>query len=341
MSYNQKFRRTVSVPYRGSERVSYPPSKDGGYMTVHYSGVAHEDVEVDVHVNTTPFDASVVDCNHTVSGLTASVGAMNAAQCLAIAQNADKVSTTIINGFFHTIRTDLSTQRAELEQTIQAKLMLLRQQAESLKKKQENMAEDYARTTARYQKTFEDLNKELSNRIHEIDQPIFKLVSEVDSQSDRMLHTDMVQTAVTMYKESSTLQAQISSANVKRHALEAMSQAQNFLMSKALTERTIQKACIEGGGNDKYFVPVCYMKTESENSRVDQQCVMPDYYLSRNPKLTENLCSKLEDMDIESEGEQAAEQLRSYVQTEIGNNIKGNDIHSTRVRDMINKLLNK
>jgi hypothetical protein len=219
--------------------------------------------------------------------------------------------------------------------------MLLRQQAESLKKKQENMAEDYARTTARYQKTFEDLNKELSNRIHEIDQPIFKLVGEVDSQSDRMLHTDMVQTAVTMYKESSTLQAQISSANVKRHALEAMSQAQNFLMSKALTERTIQKACIEGGGNDKYFVPVCYMKTESENSRVDQQCVMPDYYLSRNPKLTENLCSKLEDMDIESEDEQAAEQLKSYVQTEIGNNIKGNDIHSTRVRDMINKLLNK
>jgi hypothetical protein len=341
MSYNQKFRRTVSVPYRGSVTVSYPASKTGGTTTAYYSGTAHEEVEVDIHVNTVPFDASVADCNNTVGGLTASVGAMNAAQCLAIAQNAEKVSKTIINGFFHTIRTDLSTQKAELEQAIQAKLMLLRQQAESLRKKQENMAEDYARTTARYQKTFEDLNKELSNRIHEIDQPIFKLVSEVDSQSDRMLHTDMVQTAVTMYKESSTLQAQISTATVKRHALEAMNQAQNFLMSKALTERTIQKTTIEGNGQDKYFVPVCYMKTESENKHVEQQCVMPDYYMEKNPRLKENLCNKLEEMELGTDDENSAEQLRSYVQTEIGNNIKGNDIHSTRVRDMINKMLNK
>ena len=82
------------------------------------------------------------------------------------------------------------------------------------------------------------------------------------------------------------------------------------------------------------------MKTESENKQVDQQCVMPDYYLSKNPRLKENLCDKLEDMDLGAEDENTAEQLRSYVQTEIGNNIKGNDIHSTRVRDMINKMLN-
>ena len=228
-----------------------------------------------------------------------------------------------------------------MEQAVQAKLMLLRQQAETLKKKQEKMAEDYARTTARYQKTFEDLNKELANRIHEIDQPVFKFVSEVDSQSDRMLHTDMVQTAVTMYKESSTLQAQITTANVKRHALEAMKQAQNFLVSKAISESTIQEASIDGSGYDQYLMPVCYMKTESENEHVDQQCVMPEYYFLKNPKLKESLCDKLDGMELGEEDEQSLEQVKSYVQTEIGNNITGTDTHSIRVRELINKMLNK
>ena len=121
MSYTRTFSRKVSIYYSGS--VSYPASKTGG--TVPYSGTATETVDVEVHVKTDDFDASVANCNSSVNGLTASVGAMNAAQCLAIHNNAEKVSKTIINGFFHTARTDLSAQSAELVQTVTARLGLL------------------------------------------------------------------------------------------------------------------------------------------------------------------------------------------------------------------------
>ena len=100
MSYSRRFTRRIAVPYSGSKSVSYPASEHGGTKTVYYSGTAYEDVEVDVQVDTSPFDASVANCNDNVNGLTASVGAMNAAQCLAISENADKVSKTIIDGFF-------------------------------------------------------------------------------------------------------------------------------------------------------------------------------------------------------------------------------------------------
>lgn len=341
MSYSRRFNRRVSVPYSGTITVSYPPSQNGGVKTASYSGTAYEDVEVEIHVDTTSFDASVANCNGHVNGLTASVAAMNTAQCVSIAENAEKVSKTLIDGFFHTVRTDLSTQRAELEQTIQARLLLLRQQAATLKEKQKTMAEDYARTTARYQKLFTDLNNELSVRIHQVDQPVFDVVREADTQSDRMLHTDMVQTAVTMSKESSMLQAQIGAATVKHHALESMSQIQGFLSTKAATERTLVQACVENGaGDESYLVPVCFMKTESENRLVNRQCVIPDYYRSRNPKLQEELCDRLEDADFH-DGDSGSEQLKSYFQSEIANNIAGNDSHSQRVRDMINKMLNK
>lgn len=340
MSYSRRFTRRIAVPYSGSKSVSYPASEHGGTKTVYYSGTAYEDVEVDVQVDTSPFDASVANCNDNVNGLTASVGAMNAAQCLAISENADKVSKTIIDGFFHTVRTDLSTQKAELEQVIESRLILLRQQAASLQEKQKTMSDDYARTTARYHKLFDDLNNELSARIHQIDQPVFNLVKEIDTQSDRMLHTDMVQTAITMSKESSLLQARINSATVKHHALEAMGQAQSFLTSKALSERTILDACVDGNGDERYLVPVCYMRTESEGHKAEQLCVMPDYYSSKNPKLKEQLCEKLGNMEFGTMEADYKEQLNSYVQSEIGKNITNNDEHSNRVRDLINKMLN-
>lgn len=341
MSYSRRFRRTVEVPYEKTEIVRYPASQNGGSMPVTVRGTARELVEVDIHVDTSPFDSSVVNCNQHINGLTASVGALNTAQCVAIADNAEKVSKTIIDGFFHTVRTDLSTQKVELEQTIEARLILLRQQAASLKEKQKTMAEDYARTTARYQKLFADLNNELSVRVHQADQPVFDLVKEVDTQSDRMLHTDMVQTAVTMSKESSMLQAQISAATVKHHALESMNKVQDFLVSKARTERTILESCIEGSGNDSYLVPVCYLKTVSENQNIESQCITPSYYSFKDSGLQKKLCDCLENVNWEGDSENNIELLNSYIQTEIANNIAGDDSHSRRVREMINQMLNK
>lgn len=342
MSYTNRFHRTISVPYSGTVTVSYPASEHGGSKTVSYSGTAYEDVDVNIHVDTTPFDNSVAHCNNQVNGLTASVGAMNTAQCIAINKNAEKISKAIIDGFFHTVRTDMGTQKAELEQVINARLILLRQQAASLKAIQDSMTEDYARTTARYQKIFNDLNKELSNRIHEIDQPVFKVVEDVEKQSDRMLHTDMVQTVATISKESSVLEAQVNAASVKNHTLQAMGKAQNFLMSKALSDRAIQNACIDGNGKDRYWVPVCYMKTESENQQIQQQCLIPEFLAAKDSNLEKKLCQELDETNFDgSSSETATEQVKSYVQAEIATHIKGSDPHSMRVKDMINKMLNQ
>ena len=359
MSYKRQFERTVKAKYRGKIHVrcipgdkNHAPSVsvdfDGEHSHKSFSGTgnfyiddyAEEDVKVEVAVDTDNFDASIENCNNHVNGLTASVGAMNAAQCVAIKENADKVSKTIVNGFFHTVRTDLATQKAELEQAVEAKLILLRQQAEALREKQKTMENDYARTTARYQKLFADLNNELSVRIHEMNQPVFNFVKEVDTQSDRMLHTDMIQTAVTMSKESGILQAQITAATVKPHALAAMRQAQNFLVSKALSEKTIRETCTDGTGDDNYLIPVCYMRTESENKRVEQECFIPDYYSKKNETLKQALCNSLENVNLQNSGDNKV-QIKSYVQSEIANRLSGNNEHDMRVRTLVNKMLNE
>lgn len=335
MSYTRSFSREVAVHYSGS--VSYPASQHGG--TVNYSGTAYETVNVNIHIDTNPFDQSVASCNNSVNGLTASVGAMNAAQCLAISVNADKVSKSLIDGFFHTVRTDLSTQRAELEQTVDARLMLLRQQAQMLQQKRKEMEDHYARTSARYQKMFEELNNELAARIHAIDENVFRLVKNVGEQSDRMLHTDLVQTAVTLNKENSIAQSRLNVATVKKHALQAIRQAETFLTTKARSEQTMKDSVIEGSGNDSYMMPVCFMETANEHRQMNQQCVLPDEYKSIHDQvagIVETVfANNSEQMDwLEKQ------QLQAYLQEEIATNISGDDSHSSRVRVLIKKMFN-
>ena len=79
MSYTESFSRSIAVHYSGTVTVNYPASEHGGSTTASYSGTAYEQVDVDIHVDTAPFDASVANCNNHVNGLTASVGAMNTA----------------------------------------------------------------------------------------------------------------------------------------------------------------------------------------------------------------------------------------------------------------------
>jgi len=338
MSYTRTFRKTIPVHYDG--RVSYPSSQTGG--SVSYSGTVYEDVEVEIVVDTDAFDASVLDCNHSVGTLTQGITTMNMAQCKSIADNADKVSTTIVDGFFKTVRSDLATQRAELLQTVDARLLLLRQQANTLKEKRENMENDYARTTARYQKIFSDLNNELSTRIHEIDQPVYKVIESIDSQNGRMLHTDLVQTAVTTSRESSILQAQLNAANTKHNALLALNNAKGYLETKALSDRTLNNSIVLGNGNDSYYLPVCYLESVKDSNSTTRECVCPvSDCLTFKDVIKENVSSFFADDSSSCISQAVKDSIFPYLQNEIADRIMGNDDHSMRIKSMINKLFEK
>ena len=149
-----------------------------------YSGYAEDVVNVEIDVDTNPLDHRVRECNSTINRLTASVGAMNAAQCAMIASKANQVSDAIIKGFFQSVSADLSAQRMELQQKTESRLILLRKQAETLVSKQKTMQVDYQRTSARYQKLFTELNKELALRIHQINLPVFEVVKMITTQDD-------------------------------------------------------------------------------------------------------------------------------------------------------------
>jgi hypothetical protein len=146
-------------------------------MVVEYDGTVTVDILVDV--NTEPFDRSVSGVNGTVDVLTGAVVAMNSAQCAVIAQTAEDVSKSLIDGFFGTVKTEISQQIQALDSAIKASFGLISEQGKAVSRQREVMEGDYNRISSRYVTLFGDLDDECYKRILALDRPAFMLSEKV------------------------------------------------------------------------------------------------------------------------------------------------------------------
>lgn len=336
MSYTRTVSRDIVVPY---SYWTYEQNLNGDWLQVKREDTTTHRVNVEITVETDPFEESVEECNEHINILTGSVAAMEASQCAEIAKNATQISNTVLKGFFHTVRTELETQRVALKQAVEAKLILLNKQAQSLKAKQAQMEQDYSRTSSRYLKIFDELNQELENRIHEVDQPVFKMVDSINKESERMLATDLVQTTITTSKESSEILSQLNVATIKKNALQAMSIVNQFLLEKAKSENVLKSTLIPNEREACYYIPVCMMETNDMHSK-SQKCVMPNPGNYNEDVISQSVLSSINQKDLKSSPE-TDKMVNDYFQEEINKNITDRSEHSDRVRGMITKMYNK
>ncbi len=334
MSYTQKFSKTIYVHYSGT--VSYPASQSGG--TVSYSGSKAETVHVNINVNTDPFDRSVGNCNGNVKLLTGAVVATESAQIASIRENSRRVGQTIVNGFFKTISSEISQQIMELTTRLDALLLHLRSLGQRCVEKQEQMERDYQRLASRYSKTFDDLNKELENRIYELDRPTFNFKQQSDAQALRSTSDDLVGAVTVSGAESAAVQARISASRAKNQANKTICQADKYLICQKNLEQTINKSAQSQAYEGTYYMPVAYMLTESEQRHIDKQLHHP----SKLPiKSRRNLIDRLEGQNWRNMDEESNAAIRQYFNSEVREQLTGNDSHTNRVRENIFKLLNK
>ena len=278
----------VHVDFNGYN-FSYVIGLNGG--TDHHDLGHAETVDVDIEVDTDPFDESVSSCNNHVNALTGSVAATETAQVLSINENSKKIAKTIITGFFKNVQADISSRILELSQKVDSRLMHLREQAKMLQSKKAQMESDYQRTRARYSKIIEDLNKELENRVKSLDNPIFRMVSNVETESERMINADFAEIASIIAKENTALSAQIGVAMTKKRAKQAISQAVDFLKIQKMTNMAIDRSTISGlkAEDGGYYLPVCYFEANEAGGVVVHDCAYDE------ERLPHEVSSKIED----------------------------------------------
>lgn len=328
MSYRRTYHQQIAIHYSGT--VSYPASQNGGSTS--YSGTAYEDVTVNIDVDTDPFDESVAGCNSNVNILTGAVVATEAAQIASIDHNAKKIGTTIIEGFFKTIHSEISQQIVELSQKIDAHLMHLRELAKSCSSKQKQMETDYNRLSTRYLKIFDDLNNELSNRVYELNKPAFTFKKESDVHANRTYGNDLVNTATVFGAEASSLQAKISASVTKRRALDTINQANIFLLKQKKLESTINQSMLNESISAKKYVPICFVETQSEHGQIDKKVYQPDFLPSIN---SNEVIDGLKKQNWSSVAKEKRDYIQRYFNAEVNNAYPTSSQHSDRVKEMI------
>lgn len=222
--------------------------------------------QIDCLVDTQPMAKELQNVSKHVTGTTTAVVAMQAAVIQADQEAADHVCNNVNRGFHALMSSQLSQKIAKLHSEVDSQLLRLNQQAKQLLNIKKQMERDYQRTALRYGKTFNSLNKELRQRVQELDQPIFRFATtEVETTRNRM--TSLTATIPIVQAEAVADAQKILTSNIKYHGMQVLEATQAFVGNmeeqKALTNRILlsnQKA-----ESNVHYMPVIITEGQYEH----------------------------------------------------------------------------
>ena len=341
MSYTKRYRESVSQSVSKTVSYTYPKSESGGSGTV----TAYMDVvipvDINIEVDTYPFDQSVDSCNTNIDILTGTVVAAETAEIASKRKNSKRIADTIIGGFFGYIRSEISQQVAELAQNIDSQLLHLKELAQSCLVKKKQMENDYNRITSRYVKIFKDLDNELSNRIYELDKDSFTFIKETDEQKQRQVGNDLVNTVTIFGTDNGDLHSKITSSITKKRALDAINLTKKFLWEQNISDSTIRKSMTEISELGPVYAFVCYTETINTEQQTDRKVVYADYISTLKEGAKDNELIEMFTSDSLIWNDMYPDdrdKIMMYFNTQVNTNLPKNDEHSRRVRKMIQKL---
>ena len=171
MSYVRRY--TDHVVCSGAVTVGYPASKTGGVKTAHYREVVP--VNINILVDTDPYDASLEGANNSVKLMSVAVTAAEAAQIAEIQRSAEKITQATVQGFYGMLASEMSTQTQELSSNMSSVVGLMAEQSQQIGVVHQQMDDDYHAIKSRYLSIFSNLDSELERRVRALDRPMFEL----------------------------------------------------------------------------------------------------------------------------------------------------------------------
>lgn len=226
------------------------------------------------HVDTTPMANSIGTVSNHVNGTTAAVVAMKAAVVKAETDGANHVCEKVNKGFYTLIRSQISQKIATLKSEVDSHLMRLNQQRKQLLAIRQRMERDYNMISSRYLKTFTTINKNLEQRVAELDKPVMDLAQ---TEADKVTNRAARLTAdIPVGQAESVRTAQVVGASrLKFRALKAIETIDRFIaQSNRLQEVTdnilLRRRMANGIDEAPWVMPVAICETNFDASDMSQ-----------------------------------------------------------------------
>ena len=197
---------------------------------------------IDCVVDTQPMAREIDSVSHHIQGTTAAVVGMQVAVIKAEEEASNHVCEKVNQGFYTLIHSQISQKIAKLKSDVDSHLMQLNQQRKQLLAIKGRMERDYNMITNRYLKLFNGLNKNLQQRVFELDKPTIEFaVKDVDKVSNR--GRLLPGTIPVAQVESLEISQKILASNLKHRGLSVIDSMTRFLRDmydqKKLTDRIL------------------------------------------------------------------------------------------------------
>ncbi len=325
MSYTRSFSKTITLHYSGS--VDGKP----------YSGSVSEQVHVNVHVDTTPFDRSVDHGVVDVDALTGAVVATEASHIASIKDKAERIGSTLVAGFYRTVQSELTQQMAALSSKVESLTAHLATLAARCNDKQRQMKADYDMLSKRYTKLFGDLNRELSTRVAELDKPTFRTHKAINGQLERLTAVGSGAETAVSGAESQQLGSRIEASNIKRSAGRVVNLIKDYLGRQRDTERVLEDSAMPGGVSSTRYYPLLMLEQVSDDGRsTDVSVYRPQGVGSSSDDAA--IIGRFNSSSWHPMSPQALSGVKASFDRMVANDINSTSPHDSRVARMIARL---
>lgn len=291
---------------------------------------------IDCVVDTLPMAQSINSVTHHINGTTAAVVGMKAAVIEAENKAADHVCANVNRGFYTLIRSQISQKMAKLQSEVDSLLMQLNQQRKQLSAIRSRMERDYNLISSRYLKLFTTINRNLRQRVYELDRPVVDFATkDMEKVTNR---TSQLTAVVPLSQNESVRQSQqILSSNVKYHGMKAVHSATDFLRDSRdlndITGRILLRQRVAAPQEQVLFPAViCESRIDAFDSRATAVYVSSEAMPQR---ARESVRNAVQAAASQASWESADADPR--LTGEFGRLVDGSDM-SPRVRDMAMKL---
>ena len=269
MSYSKHY--STKVHYSGTVSCSYPASEHGGSKRVHYDG--YVPVDIDVVVDTDPFDQSVRDASGALGLVAGALSATEAAQVEQIRRSAKKISQTAIRGFYRTLTSELSAQVSEFGSSMKSTVGLLVEQGRQVEQVHSQMESDYHAIKARYTRLFAGLDRELDQRVHELDRPAFQLSKQAMQGVVARPYEESAAKILVHTQDTSTTPLKLMCARAKAyasHALNTLGRMCGYITGYSDAVQNVMSPVAEKG---YVYAPVVY-SFQTDMANMQQRIVV-------------------------------------------------------------------
>ena len=331
MSYRRSYSGVITGSVSGS--VNYPASERGGStsVTLHWQ----EPYNVDILVDTSPFDHSVSTVKHHIDALTGAVVTTEALHINEKIRTAENISKSVTDGFFSLIRSDITQQMAAGKSQIDSLLLKLADLKVAVLRIQDQMSQDYHRITERYSRVFQDLDQETNNRVGALDQDLIQAQRTLSLESDKPFALSTSIPTIFGGENSSALTS-IMGASIRCRTNQLLINAMGFLRSERALSNNMNSMLTDPTPDASASVnlPVVFLAADDTSGQILEQIYV--HSGSNSPLGTKDMVSTLlgifKDSGQPWTAARAQPQVERYFQQMI-ENLQGNSAeHDKRVQ---------